>query len=895
MTWYNQEGTKALETDTNVPYGTQPDFGSDEPVKADDAQYTYTFEGWAASANQETGTKEENLPTVSGPTEYWAAFSKTLRSYEVTFNMNGHGDAIEAQTIEYNKTATEPTAPTADHYEFGGWYTDANCTEEYVFSTPVTDAVTLYAKWTPKQYTVTFEAGEGSGTMDPQTFTYGVSQALTANSFTAPTGKVFDGWKDEDDNTYSNQQSISLTGNIKLTAQWAFNPYTVNSDQTVQNGTVGVNKNSANYGDIITVTVTPAEGYKIVKVIYTPEGGIEQTIDPVDGTYSFTMPASNVTVSATFKAIDYTVTIDEDITNGGVEATIGDGKTAANIGDTVTLKATPNAGYKLKDYTVTYTYTDEQGETQTGTVTVSEDDTFTMPPYNVTVSATFEGVGYTIAYNNNGGTGSMNNTSAVYGTPVALSANVFNRDGYSFKGWATTAGGTVRYTDKAEVSNLTTIENETVTLYAVWEANTYTVTLNAQGGKVNDKDTDTISVTYNSAYGDKLVDAAREGYTFDGWYMEEAYTNKVEATTTVTTADDHTLYAKWTPNQYTVTLDHNYEGSTNGSITVIYDSTYSGLTNPTRPGYAFDGWYDAKTDGNKVNSTDTVKITTDTTLYAHWTANPYTITFDLNGGEWPTGVDYSAGMSYTIESPDKLPTAEKANYTFTGWLAKYEEGVDQNWCVAAENGEIKDTAYNAGTAVTGYYGNITMVAQWDIGFTYSVESYKYAKTGYMMLRIATDDNTNAYSFGGETMYYTDNADYKLTITKEDKTTETKNVFVTLIPTKDGETELVTSDNKLTETAMAKITQTNGSATVIARDGDVNGDEVVNIADANVVYQMVEHGGSYYGNLEKGDHTDILSRLEADVDTLTENVEARGSLEDVDWIVNIINGVSNTTN
>ena len=166
-------------------------------------------------------------------------------------------------------------------------------------------------------------------------------------------------------------------------------------------------------------------------------------------------------------------------------------------------------------------------------------------------------------------------------------------------------------------------------------------------------------------------------------------------------------------------------------------------------------------------------------------------------------------------------------------------------------------------------------SNWDIGFTYSVESYKYAKTGEKMLRIATDDNTNAYSFNGVAMYYTDNADYKL----GDKT-----VFVTLIS---GEN--VDGNNELTNAAMQLIARTGAEATVIARDGDVNGDEVVNIADANVVYQMIGNGGSYYGDLAKGAHTDILARLEADMSTSTENVENRGSLEDVDAIVNIING------
>ncbi|WP_303727299.1 InlB B-repeat-containing protein [Denitrobacterium detoxificans] len=68
--------------------------------------------------------------------------------YEVTFNANGHGTAPETQVVKYGDKATKPSDPTAEGYEFGGWYTDAACTTPYNFDDPVTEGVTLYAKWT---------------------------------------------------------------------------------------------------------------------------------------------------------------------------------------------------------------------------------------------------------------------------------------------------------------------------------------------------------------------------------------------------------------------------------------------------------------------------------------------------------------------------------------------------------------------------------------------------------------------------------------------------------------------------------------------------------------------------------------------------------------------------
>ena len=93
----------------------------------------------------------------------------------------------------------------------------------------LTSATTLYAKWTANTYTVTFNANGGSGSMTAQTYTYGVSQALTANAFTAPTGKHFTGWATTSTGSvaYTNSQSISISADTTLYAVWVNNTYTV--------------------------------------------------------------------------------------------------------------------------------------------------------------------------------------------------------------------------------------------------------------------------------------------------------------------------------------------------------------------------------------------------------------------------------------------------------------------------------------------------------------------------------------------------------------------------------------------------------------------------------------------------------------------------------------------
>lgn len=85
---------------------------------------------------------------------------------------------------------------------------------------------------------------------------------------------------------------------------------------------------------------------------------------------------------------------------------------------------------------------------------------------------------YKVKYNANGGSGSMSDTSATYGTSFKLRTNTFTRTGYTFAGWATSSGGSVAYSDGASVNNLTTTNGGTVNLYAKWNVNSYYLDLN---------------------------------------------------------------------------------------------------------------------------------------------------------------------------------------------------------------------------------------------------------------------------------------------------------------------------------------------------------------------------------------------------------------------------------
>ena len=116
---------------------------------------------------------------------------------------------------------------------------------------------------------------------------------------------------------------------------------------------------------------------------------------------------------------------------------------------------------------------------------------------------------------------------------------------------------------------------------------------------------------------DKPADPQRSGYTFDGWYTRaNGSGNPYNFETSAITADT-TLYAKWSPVMYTVTINYNYTGAPAAATQEIANGgTLNKPADPSRTGYAFNGWYTRASGGTEI--TFPLTITGATTIYAHW-------------------------------------------------------------------------------------------------------------------------------------------------------------------------------------------------------------------------------------------------------------------------------------
>ncbi len=254
-----------------------------------------------------------------------------------------------------------------------------------------------------------------------------------------------------------------------------------------------------------------------------------------------------------------------------------------------------------------------------------------------------------------------------------------SRTGYTLQGWSSTSNGSVAYTDGASVTLVSDI-----TLYAIWQANKYNVTFDANGGKFSDNNTSkTMEETYDSYYVLPSANPTRKGYTFKGWYTVQSETggNPVTSSTRCTTDSNHIVYARWEANKYTVTFDANGGKFSDNTLTKnkqeTFDSEYTLPANPLRNGYTFEGWYTVSTTTGGSQVTSSTKCTTDSnhTVYARWKARKYNVTFDANGGYF-SGSSTTSTIEETYDVNYVLPSSNptKTGYTFAGWYTSSSGG-----------------------------------------------------------------------------------------------------------------------------------------------------------------------------------------------------------------------------
>jgi uncharacterized repeat protein (TIGR02543 family) len=209
-------------------------------------------------------------------------------------------------------------------------------------------------------------------------------------------------------------------------------------------------------------------------------------------------------------------------------------------------------------------------------------------------------------------------------------------------------------------------KNETATLTSNW-SNTYkTITFDSNTGTGTMK---SINVIPNKDVRIKYNSFTKEGLSFKYWNTKADNTGtKYNDGDLINISDNLTLYAQWSSTSYTITFNSNDGTNTTTSQIIYEDNTKLNKNTFTRTGYTFTGWNTSSDGtGTAYSNEEAISISSNLTLYAIWSINTYTITFNANNGESNT---LTQTATYNESVKLNKNTFTKANYAFSKWNTK---------------------------------------------------------------------------------------------------------------------------------------------------------------------------------------------------------------------------------
>ena len=503
-------------------------FAGNTPVAYNDGKtyYGYDFcvktnDGYQLASDLKVIYNDEDVTTTANISRYaWGAYvtvdlgkaNGTPVVYTITFNSND-GTSVESQNINAGEKLAEPTpAPTKVGFTFDGWYEDSTFSKKFDFNTPITDSMTLYAKWTENKYTLTFDANGGTGSMAPKADLTG-EYTLPDNEFTAPSGKQFKGWSLTTDGAIVTK--VDMTENRTVYAIWENIPVVTYTVSFAANGGTGT---MADVTGISGKYTLPANGFtapagKQFKAWSV--GGVEKVVgDKITVT-------ANTTVTAVWEAVEYNVTV----TGGTASVGAGTPITKATMGTTVTL--TPGAAPSGKVF--------DKWEVVSGGITLADANsattTFVMPASAVSVKATYKTTPvttYNLTTQVNGGHGtiSASKTGLTAGSTETITFNPevgYEIDTVTVNGTATSVYG--------NTLNVTMNENKTVVV--TYKAIEYNITVT--DGKATIGAGSEISKAAEGTAVTLTANAAPSGKVFDKWEVVSGGITLADANSATTT------------------------------------------------------------------------------------------------------------------------------------------------------------------------------------------------------------------------------------------------------------------------------------------------------------------------------------------------------------------------
>ena len=629
--------------------------------------YNRSLEGITLNAGEK---REEGLTLdIESTSEAKTYINKVTAKGEIYENIVYilDGKTYKEDTVLEGEKIKEPKV---DNKDFKGWYTDKKYTNKYNFNNEVTKDLVLYGQTEEiKEYTVTYVDNEKIVKTE---------KVKENGSLTAPKvskeGHTFKYWSEEP-NGKEYDLNTKVTKDITLYSVYDINKYTV----TFINGKEKYDEQQVEYGGNIKVPTSPLKKYYTFKYWSLEENGDSYDLN--------TKVTKDITLYSVYDINKYTVTfIDKGKEINKQELEAGSVLIAPkvsmegykfkywsekengkeyNLNLPITRNLTLYSVYEINKYNVEFYDSNKLIKT----IKVDYDNTI-----NSNEVPTVSKIGYTftgwIENNKNFDfTTKIKENKKLYSKyEIIKNAVIFNdenrittkkvdynnkvekiesqgKTGYTFKYWSTTQDG--------EEFDFNTLITESITLYAVYEINEYSVNFIDQGNVYGD----TQRVKYNNVAVKPETDPIKEGYTFKYWSLEEngaAYDFNTKIT------KDITLYSVYSVNNYKVSFVDNGTKYIEDETIEYNKAAIKPETDPSKVGHTFKYW---SLEENGVAYDFNTKITKDITLYSVYSVNSYKVSFINEGTKYIE--DENIEYNKVALKPETDPS--KVGHTFKYW------------------------------------------------------------------------------------------------------------------------------------------------------------------------------------------------------------------------------------
>ena len=381
---------------------------------------------------------------------------------------------------------------------------------------------------------------------------------------------------------------------------------------------------------------------------YSPKFNVDTT------TTGFVLPNVNSTITYKVKVTNYG-NVNQTIYNF-IKNSINSSNVNIKITDFTSVCADDSCSQKNSDFTIIHHNGDNTTDSNEKEILITFSTSAPSDQaINVIEKYDFRPI-YNINYDANGGQNAPKSQIKIYKDNLTLTTDEPTRPSYKFLGWSTSSKSTTAEYKAGDSYNPGTNEEvKDIILYAVWKIDSYTLTINPNGGTWNNStNKSTITQSYGSTY--IIENPTKTGYTFTGWTLSGK--GSLNGTTYTFGEGAATLTANYTANTYTITLDN--KSATTAGTTAIYEkygagiyldsalknvmtTTTNKITVPAKTGYTFKGYYTKENgQGDQIINengyiTDKATNTTyiaNTTLYAYYkdeTKPTLTLTNSSNG------------------------------------------------------------------------------------------------------------------------------------------------------------------------------------------------------------------------------------------------------------------------